>query len=189
MVTSPMRFETLMARHHDEIYGYLWRVLRSAGRADAAVEAQDLTQDVFLRAYQAFGRLRPDSNHRAWLYKIATNCAYTALKQGQRRSARSVPLGDEVQQVPAPAGQSPEHQLDRSEELAVVRRAIVALPPKQQMAVVLRHVQGLDYAAVAQALNCSEDSARANVYQALRRLRQTLADEPAGNTEQDGGNR
>jgi len=69
----------------------------------------------------------------------------------------------------------------------MIRQAIAALPPKQQMAVVLRHVQGLDYAAVAQALNCSQDSARANVYQALRRLRQMLAvSGPQINTDSHG---
>ena len=52
--------------------------------------------------------------------------------------------------------------------------AIASLPSKQRTAVVLRHVQGLDYSTVAEILNCSPDSARANVYQALRRLRQLL---------------
>lgn len=175
MTTPPMRFETLIERYHDEVYGYVWRLLHSTGRPDRAVEAQDLTQEVFLRAYRAFDRLRPDSNHRAWLYKIATNCTYTALKRGTHRSARNVPLDDH--QVPARENLSPEHRLDLSEDLATVRQAIASLPPKQQMAVVLRHVQGLDYDAIAQALNCSQDSARANVYQGLRRLRQALARE------------
>ena len=56
----------------------------------------------------------------------------------------------------------------------MIRRSIACLPAKQQMAVMLRHVQGLDYAEIAEALECSEDSARANVYQAVRRLRREL---------------
>lgn len=170
-----MRFETLIELYHDQIYGYLWRLLSSAGSADSAIEAQDLVQEVFLRAFCAFGRLRRNSNHRAWLYKIATNCAYTALKRGQRRARHSVPLEDEVQRVPGNATRSPEAWLAQDEELETVRREIAALPPKQQAALVLRYGQGLDYAAIAQALDCSEDSARANVYQALRRLRRELA--------------
>jgi len=169
-----MRFETLIELYHDQIYGYLWRLLNSAGSTDSAVEAQDLVQDVFLRAYRAFGRLRRDSNHRAWLYKIATNCAYTALKRGQRQASHSVPLDDEVQRLPGSAAHSPEAWLDRDEELQAVRHEIAALPPRQQAALVLRYGQSLDYAAIAQALECSEDSARANVYQALRRLRREL---------------
>jgi RNA polymerase sigma-70 factor (ECF subfamily) len=177
MTDPAVRFETLIERHHDEIYAYLWRLLYNAGQADAALEAEDLTQDVFLRAYQAFGRLRQDSNHRAWLFKIATNCAYTALKQGQRRASRSVSLDDEVHQVAA-ADASPDRRVLADEALAQIGRAIAELPPKQRMAVVLRYVQELSYPIIAQALDCSQDSARANVYQALRRLRQDLAEEP-----------
>jgi RNA polymerase sigma-70 factor (ECF subfamily) len=177
MTEPAVRFETLIERHHDEIYAYLWRLLYNAGQGDAALEAEDLTQDVFLRAYQAFGRLRQDSNHRAWLFKIATNCAYTALKQGRRRASRNVSLDDEVHQVAA-ADPSPDHQVIADEALAQIRRAIAMLPPKQRMAVVLRYVQELSYSIIAQTLDCSQDSARANVYQALRRLRQELAEEP-----------
>jgi RNA polymerase sigma-70 factor (ECF subfamily) len=174
-----MRFETLIERHHDEIYAYLWHLLNNDGRADPAVEAADLAQDVFVRAYKAYGRLRPDSNHRAWLYKIATNCAYTALRRGRRRASHSVALDDEARQIPA-ADPQPEAWAVADEALEGVGQAIAGLPPKQRMAVVLRYVQELDYAAIAQALDCSQDSARANVYQALRRVRQKLAEESDG---------
>ncbi len=175
--TQPPRFETLIERHHDEIYAYLWRLLNSASETDGAIEAEDLTQQVFMRAYQAFARLRPDSNCRAWLYKIATHCAYTALKQGRRRARQTTPLLDEAHCL-TEANPSPEGQAVWNETWAEVRQAIAALPPKQQAAVVLRYVQELDYATIAQALICSEESARANVYQALRRLRRILEDEP-----------
>jgi RNA polymerase sigma-70 factor (ECF subfamily) len=174
MTNSPGRFETLIERYHDEIYSYLWRLLHSTGQADSAVDAEDLTQEVFLRAYQAFERLRPDSNHRAWLYKIATNYAYTVLKRGQRQGGYSVPLLEETHQAPADAGQSPDCRAVLDETWATVRQAIIGLPTKQRTALILRHVQGLDYAEIALALGCSEDSARANVYQAVRRLRREL---------------
>jgi RNA polymerase sigma-70 factor (ECF subfamily) len=174
MTNSPGRFETLIERYHDEIYSYLWRLLNSTSQADSAIDAEDLTQEVFLRAYQAFERLRPDSNHRAWLYKIATNYTYTALKRGQRQAGYSVPLLDETHQAPAGAGQSPDRRAVLDETWATVRQAIIGLPTKQRTALILRHVQGLTYAEIALALGCSEDSARANVYQAVRRLRQEL---------------
>ncbi len=168
-MTTPIRFEALIDSFHDEIYGYLWRLL-----GDEA-DAEDATQEVFLRAYRAFGRLRPESNHRAWLYKIATNRAYTTLKHRRRDANYHTPLLDEIPQAD-PRG-SPDHQAALNETLAAVRQAIDTLPSKQQAAVILRHVQGLDYAEIAQALECSEDSARANVYQGIRRLRQELGQE------------
>jgi RNA polymerase sigma-70 factor (ECF subfamily) len=178
MTSPPVRFETLIHNHHDEIYSYLWRLLDSSNTSttpDGAVDAADLTQEVFLRAYQAFKRLRPDSNARAWLYKIATNCAYTALKRARRRAEHSDPLPDEEDAAPADGAPLPDERASQGETLAAVRRQIAALPARQQAAVLMRYAQGLRYDEIAQALNCSPDSARAHVYQALRRLRQTLA--------------
>jgi RNA polymerase sigma-70 factor (ECF subfamily) len=177
MTVKQVRFEALIECHHDEIYRYLWRLLNSAGWSDSAIEAQDLAQEVFLRAYRAFGRLRQGSNHRAWLYKIATNCAYTALKRDRQRTRHNEPLNDEIHHVRAGVSESPDHQVIVGETLKAVRQCIAALPPKQGAAVALRHVQGLSYAEIAQALDCSADSARANVYQGLRRLRRELGSE------------
>jgi RNA polymerase sigma-70 factor, ECF subfamily len=178
MSANPVRFEMLIEQYHDEIYRYLWRLLGGAGWTDRDGEAQDLAQDVFMRAYRAFPRLRDGSNHRAWLYKIATNCAYSAVGRNRQEMDRRVSLDDVLEQVPGGAGPSPYQQVVLKETLEGVRTAILELPAKQQAAVVLRHVQELSYAEIAQALACSEDSARANVYQGLRRLRQVLGEEP-----------
>ena len=177
MTAPAVRFETLIEHHHHEIYSYVWRLLSSSGGPETALEAQDLAQEVYLRAYRAFGRLRKDSNHRAWLYKIATNCAYTALKQRQRKDQQCVELLDGLDQIAASQAHSPEQQVIAGERRDRIRREIATLPPKQQAAVVMRHLQGLDYPEIALALDCSQDSARANVYQGLRRLRQSLTGE------------
>ena len=64
------RFEELIERHHDEICAYLWRLMGPDGRRDGGMDVEDLTQDVFLRAYESFPGLRTNRNNRAWLYKI-----------------------------------------------------------------------------------------------------------------------
>jgi len=69
----------LVERHRPEILRYLVRLL---GDQD---DAQDTCQDVFLRAHRAFGRLRADSNPRAWLYRIATNSAVNTARRRARR--------------------------------------------------------------------------------------------------------
>src|SRR5438093_6673688 len=83
------RFEPLIEQHHDEIFAYLWRLLGKDRRRGGAMDVEDLVQEVFLRAYESFAGLRPNSNHRAWLYKIATNCAYTKLRQMKSRRRRN----------------------------------------------------------------------------------------------------
>src|SRR6185369_3880880 len=81
-------FDRLLQRHRGEITAYLRRLL-----GDAA-EAEDVSQDTWLRAHRAFARLPPDANARAWLYRIATNRARSALqrRRGVARRASTVEL-------------------------------------------------------------------------------------------------
>lgn len=155
-----------MLAHRDEIYRYAWRMVGDAQ------DAQDLTQETFLRAYRAFERLEPDSNVRAWLYKIATNACLTFLKRRGRE--RTVSL-----EVSSLSGQTetPPETVRRSELLREVAQAVEALPTRQRAAIVQRKYQDLSYAEIAASLGCSEDTARAHVYQGLRRLRAQFRDE------------
>ncbi|HJQ83513.1 MAG TPA: RNA polymerase sigma factor [Candidatus Binatia bacterium] len=155
----------LVERHRAEILRYLVRML---GDPD---EAQDACQEVFLRAHRAFGRLRADSNPRAWLYRIATNSALNAARQRTRTAARLVDADCDA--VAAVAG-SPEQR----EDLRAVVRAVERLPPRQRAALMLRRFDGLGYAAIAATLGGNESAARANVYQAVKRLRAALGGEP-----------
>ncbi|MCY3906438.1 MAG: RNA polymerase sigma factor [Anaerolineaceae bacterium] len=152
-----------MELHHDELYHYLRRMT-----AGSTSDAADLTQETWLRAWGAFGRLRPNSNVRAWLYRIATNCALSALRSGRRE----IPL-QEDQDVPDEA-RTPLEQLEHGEELALVLEKVGALPPRQRAAVLLRYGQELRYSELACVMQCSEANARANVSLGVRRLRREL---------------
>lgn len=162
-------FDELIDRHHDEIYRYLWRLSWSPSGNDPADTAEDLTQDTFLRAYRAFGRLRPDSNYRAWLYKIATNLARNAWRK-RRWSEPRQDIGDESV---AELGGLEELLLNRQQR-AALQAELDRLPLKQRAAVTLRYLHQLDYVDIAAILSCSLDSARANASWGVRRLRQTL---------------
>ena len=165
-----LRFEDLIERHHDEIFAYVWRLLASDRSSDRKADAEDLVQEVYLRAYRTFARLRPDSNPRAWLYKIATNCAYTRLNQTKKQSERLALLKHAATE-PAVAGDVSSHRAAMDRRLSVLMNQ---LPAKQKACVTLRFLQDLDYPEIAQVVGCSQESARANVYQAIRRLRLAL---------------
>jgi RNA polymerase sigma-70 factor (ECF subfamily) len=122
-----------------------------------------------MRAYRAHRRLRPDSNPRAWLYKIATHTAFNALKRRKRSAAHHA----DVDLDHLPSDMNPTYE--RREQMRAVARAVEALPPKQRAALMLRQFQGLSYAEIASSLGGNEASARANVYQAIKRLRKALA--------------
>ena len=160
----PPDFETLVNEHSRPVYAYLWRLLREPA------DAEDCLQETFLRAYQAYGRLDGHTNPTAWLYRIATNTARTHLRQRSHAATRTADLDPEL----LAGGPGPAEQADRREMLAVVERAVEGLPYHQRAALMLRKYQGLSYAEVAAALECSEAAARANVYQALKKLRRAL---------------
>ena len=162
MSRPPLPLADLVERHRPELLRYLTRLLGDPH------DAQDACQDALLRAHRAFARLMPGSNSRAWLYRIATNSAFTHARGRARRRARTAAV--EVDGVPATARPS----LECADEVVAVRRAVQALPPRQRAALMLRQFQDMAYADIAQSLGGNEAAARANVYQALKTLRAAL---------------
>ncbi len=158
-------FETVVTAHHGEIYRYLRRVIGPAG------EAEDLSQETFLRAFRAYGSLPKGANVRAWLFSIATNLVKNYFRAESRR--RRV-YGEVRASARVADGPAPEAELV-SREIGVLVEAIVQrLPLKQRLAFTQRKVHGLDYAAIGRSLGCSAESARAHVFQAVRKIRQGL---------------
>ncbi len=153
-------FEELVERHSAEIFAYVWRMLREVH------DAEDCLQETFLRAFRAYGRVRAGTNYRAWLYKIATNTARSHWKRRTHSDAHTTELD--------PDRQADELSVaDRVEQralLAAVARAVEELPDQQRAALVMRKYQELSYAEIAAALECTEAAARANVYQAVKKL-------------------
>jgi len=147
-------FGELLERYEREIFAYALRL--SADRD----EADDLFQDTFLAAFRGWPPPRR-GNERAWLYRIATN---KAIDRG-RRARPKVKLED-VELV------APERDPATSLDIA---RAVELLAPGQRAAFVLRQVQGLSYAEIAETLGCSQEAARARVSEATKTVRRRIA--------------
>ena len=154
-----------MQRHQREIMRYLLRL--SSNPEDAA----DLYQETWLRAYRAYPRLEPADSVRPWLYTIASNLWRNRARDSARYSRVLVPDEKELSAADLIAK---DHRLDHENEgyAAVhLRELIAALPDKQKQALHLRYFAGFSYAEIAKAIDCSEESARANVSQAMGKLK------------------
>jgi RNA polymerase sigma-70 factor (ECF subfamily) len=162
---SDDRFDGLVTTHHGEIYRYLLRV---TGRGP---DADDLSQETFLRAFRALGSLPLDANVRAWLFAIATNLCRNHFRSETRRRRALVAVGTEDRGGGDPG---PEAETLFHEARDRVEAAVALLPLKQRMAFTLRKLHDLDYDAIGRMLQCSAESARAHVFQAFRKIRQTL---------------
>jgi RNA polymerase sigma-70 factor (ECF subfamily) len=164
-VADDAGFEAMVATHHAEIYRY---ILRTAGRTS---DADDLSQETFLRAYRAYRALSADANVRAWLFTIATNLCRNHFRTLKRRRLAYEVAGATLSTTD---GADP-HRVAASREIGVAIEAIVGrLPFKQRAAFLQRKLHELDYDAIGRSLSCSPESARAHVFQALRKIRQAL---------------
>lgn len=156
-----LEFKQVVDRYWEEILGYLWRMY------SGAPEAEDSFQETFLRAFKAYPQLDRDANVRAWLYRIATNVARTDFKRNLQRQRREQVFLEGLAQE----GKPPDEKVQENMLLDQVVELVNQLPYKQRAAFMLRKYQGCAYAEIASILECSEEAARANLYQALRKLK------------------
>ncbi len=157
--------EDLFARHHGEIYAYLYRMVRDGELA------ADLTQDAFVKAYRNYDTLEKPENARAWLYQIAHRVALDELRR--RKIIRFIPWTGEHRGA-APSAEHLAMELRLSGDLA---RALDKIPERQRAALLLAEVHDLTGLELAAVLGVSHVAARALLTRARESLRQALAAE------------
>jgi RNA polymerase sigma-70 factor, ECF subfamily len=159
--------EQLFAKHHGEIYAYLFRMLRDGELA------ADLTQDAFVKAYRNYDTLEKPENARAWLYQIAHRVALDELRR--RKIVRFLPWTGESHGA-APSAEHLALELRLSGDL---QRALNKIPERQRAALLLAELHDLTGLELAAALGVSHVAARALLTRARESLRQALAAERA----------
>jgi RNA polymerase sigma factor (sigma-70 family) len=148
-------FQVFFDSHRDEVLGFLTALV-------GPVDADDCFQETFVAALRNYPRLRKDSNLRAWVLMIARR---KALDHHRARGRRPIPSDDLPEIAVAPPG-------DGQPELwAAVRE----LPERQRAAVFLRYAGDLPHRDIASVLESSEDAARKNVSDGLKKLKEALA--------------
>ena len=129
-------------------------------------EAREVFQETFLRFHSACARGETISHPKAWLCRVAANAAFKV-----RRHRRRAPL---YEGEDAAADARPDTVAERRLLLDRVRDLAAELPERQRMVFALRNFEGLPFAEIAARLGCSEESARASEYKALKKIRACL---------------
>jgi len=166
-------FDVLVGKYRTPVIHFLYRLVHRRE------PAEDLAQEVFLRVYRARKSYQPKAKFSTWLFRIATNVALNALRDGRMRHERESSIDAEVGVLPLaerlPNGMATAEQaLVERERAAEIRRAVEALPEKQRLAVLLHKYQEMDYAEIAEVLECSESALKSLLFRAYETLRVRL---------------
>jgi RNA polymerase sigma-70 factor (ECF subfamily) len=160
-------FAAIVTRYQDDLYTMALRMLASP--ADAA----DVVQETFTRAFTRIGTLH-GTTLRAWLYRVAVNCARDLFRRRSRKPAD--PLEDaqgNVVDLPDPS-LGPEAGALQRERVAAIRDALQTLPEDYRIAVVLRDVNDLSYEEIADTLRIPVGTVKSRLSRARAQLAQTL---------------
>jgi RNA polymerase sigma-70 factor (ECF subfamily) len=153
-------FNALVSRHEKRVFNYLFRILRD--REDAL----DLTQDVFLKAYQNLSKLGDAARFSPWLFRIAHNEAFSLLRKNRP---------DTVEMLWEPGTAAASDGMFPLETSLAVERALGQLSPEQREAVVLKIYQGFKFEEMAEILDVPLSTIKSRLYSALDVLKGALA--------------
>jgi RNA polymerase sigma-70 factor (ECF subfamily) len=169
-------FEVLVERYQNRLLGVMTHLIGGTQQ-----EAEDLTQDVFLRVYRARKGYRPRAKFSTWLFSIANNVALNHLRGKGRDPAVGFGVGADSQglirpaeeRVPAPGG-TPSSQMRQAELSEVVREALATLGEDQKLAVLLNKFEEMSYAEIAAVMGKSESAVKSLLARARSNLRDRL---------------
>ena len=180
-------FELLLAKYRTPLVNFLYRMVREQAAAE------DLAQEVFLRVYRARKEYSPSAKFTTWLFRIATNLALNAIRDGRHRQMQisiDTPRDEDepVMEIAAREARADERLIEE-ERNRMIRGAILALPEKQRAAVILHKYQEMEYAEIGKILGCSESALKSLLFRAYETLRVQLAllvARPAAETAGEG---
>ncbi len=156
---SETGFRLLMQKYKQPVY---WHIRRLVVAHD---DAQDATQEAFIRIFRSFDKFRDDNSFRAWIFRIATNEALRLIGSRKQEQVSLEDDGDKANRIMA------DNYVDYSDLEAVkLQKAILSLPAKQQAAFNLRYYDELSYEEIAEATGTTPSAVKANFHIAKEKI-------------------
>jgi RNA polymerase sigma-70 factor (ECF subfamily) len=169
-------FDVLLAKYRKPIVHFMYRMVHNQA------VAEELAQEVFLRVYRSRETYRAEARFSTWLYRIATNLGVNHARDTRlERSASTVYLDEPDQETgttPDVADSTPTVEADllRKERMNAIRKHVMALPERQQTAVLMHKYEGMDYKQIGEVLKLSESATKSLLFRAYQTLREKLKD-------------
>ena len=165
---DPNAFELLVTAYEKNVYNV---ALQMTGNRE---DAQDMTQEAFIKAYNSLSGFRGDSRFSSWLYRIVSNVCLDYKRKQSRRPASSLTVeddeGEEQQLDVADESQSPEALLERKLTREAVRKGLRQLPDEQRQILLLREIQGLSYEEIGEVMDLEAGTVKSRIFRARKKL-------------------
>ena len=164
-----LAFDQLVVRYSPRLYGMIYHM--TSNKEDA----NDLTQDVFAKAYRSLNRFRGRSSFYTWIYAIGTNMTLNFLKKRNRRTAWSLDnldsgIQNDEAMVDLAHAANPRHQSDLNELQKKLNEAMQSLSNAHRAVVTMFDIQGIPHAEISKILKISEGTVRSRLFYAHRQL-------------------
>lgn len=157
-------FAVLVQRHQRRVFNLVYRMLQQYD------EANEVTQETFLAAWQGLRSFRGDARFTTWLHRIAYNCALKQLEQRKKDNALQVAMQAEAVDSDERIGA----ELEAHDRQALVREHISTLPAKYRVVLVLRHLQEMTYEEMAEILTMPIGTIKTHLFRARNLLKERL---------------
>lgn len=161
-------FNQLVLQYQEKIYWIVRRMLPDHDDAD------DITQNVFIKAYQSLKSFKGDSSFYTWIYRIAINLSLNEIRRKKLR--RTFSLDEETVHLYSKE-ESPLEKLEGAERKKLIQEAIDTLPEKQKKVFILRYFDELPYEEISKILDTSVGGLKANYFHAVKRIGEYLKNE------------
>jgi RNA polymerase sigma-70 factor (ECF subfamily) len=158
-------FEELYNRHHRRVYSLCLRMLQNP------VEAEDLTQEVFIQLYRKIGSFRGDSAFTTWLHRMTVNQVLMHFRKRSVKFEKTTEEGDTPEQIVS-GTENPGHM--RIVDKIALDNAIEQLPPGYRSVFVLHDIEGYEHEEIANMLGCSVGTSKSQLHKARLKLRRLL---------------
>ncbi|MFQ6040069.1 MAG: RNA polymerase sigma factor [Candidatus Poribacteria bacterium] len=160
-------YEQLFLRYKDAVYNVAYGMLSNTE------DAQDMTQEVFLRVFEKISQFRFKSSFSTWLYRIAVNICLDERRKRQKRHANAAELTERYKRM-RPSVNTPEDELLKKERQSQLQQAFANLKEAHRTILVLREMEGLSYDELAKVLKCSTGRVKSRLHEARMELRQKV---------------
>lgn len=164
-------FEVLYQRHRLAVYRFIYQMVH---RQD---DAEDITQEAFVRAFYNLHRFREQARFSTWITRIAMNLCTDRVRMTQRRASLEQKEAQGALEWMTLSGASPNpvEEMERNRKATLVRNAVMALPTHHRTAIILRDFEGKEYDEIGEVFRCSPGGAKLRVLRARRALKARLA--------------